>query len=101
MEADGHPKPFAVKMRPDGQKVVDVWPLGWAQSFLAPAAPPWHEDCTPHTGNASFTEACQLLLLLSCRVEGMIYGGFRGDIWIKPGEEATQVQHTCLAVVTR
>ena len=32
---------------------------------------------------------------MRCRVEGMIYGGFRGDIWIKPGEEATQVQHGC------
>ena len=38
MEADGHPKPFDVKTRPDGQKVVDVWPLGWAQSCPAPAA---------------------------------------------------------------
>ena len=30
----------------------------------------------------------------------MIYGGFRGDVWIKPGEEATQVQHGCLTIVT-
>ena len=37
MEADGHPKPFGVKTRPDGQKVVDVWPLGWAQSCPASA----------------------------------------------------------------
>lgn len=30
-------------------------------------------------------------MCIECRLEGILYGGFSGEIWIQPGKEATQV----------
>ncbi|PSC73701.1 NAD-dependent aldehyde dehydrogenase [Micractinium conductrix] len=51
LEAGGRPRPAALRTRPDGQHVADVFPSGLA---------------------------------------ALLWGGFTGEVWIQPGQEASQ-----------
>ena len=39
------------------------------------------------------THCCPLSTIFAaeCRLEGILYGGFKGELWMKPGREPTQV----------
>ena len=86
LESGGQVRPHSIRTRPDGQLVVDAFPLGYVLLCTSP-----HPDgCVP-TVYCEHTHVPPLATTLQPpRMEGMLFGGCRGEVWIMPGHAATQ-----------
>ena len=99
LEAGGQPKPNAVTKRPDGQLVVDAFPIGCGRNGQHAAAcmamrspmflPSSAEGCMWCWRSGEDGEVC--CVGVDARVESLFFGGMKGEVWIQPGKPATQV----------
>ena len=75
LEANGQPGGSSVRTLSNGQQVVSVFPRGYEPS---------------HAG-LQCRQAAHVPALMR-RIEGLFFGGMKGELWIEPGQPASQAR---------